>query len=66
MAIQKLERRYFHQIHTSELTGTSYINFGFGDEGNEDVYDTSIARLRRLEAQYDPHNVFNQWFDIRT
>ena len=53
-------------MQMSQLIRVRYINFGFGDESNEDVYDTSTARLRRLKAQYDPHNVFNQWFNIRT
>ena len=41
-----------------------YVNFAFGDEPNDVVYDTSTKRLKFLKTQYDPDNVFNQWFDI--
>lgn len=42
-----------------------YVNFGYGDETNEVVYDTSTPRLQQIKAEYDPHHIFNQWFDIQ-
>lgn len=51
-------------VSCSRLTQARYINFAFGDEPNEVVYDTSTTRLRQLKAQYDPSGVFNQWFKL--
>ncbi|KAL8872691.1 MAG: hypothetical protein Q9174_001725 [Haloplaca sp. 1 TL-2023] len=45
-------------------TNRTYVNFAFGDEPNDVVYDTNTKRLKYLKTQYDPDNVFNQWFDI--
>lgn len=42
----------------------TYVNFAYGDETNGVVYDTSTPRLRQLKAEYDPQDVFNQWFNI--
>ncbi|KAI1443023.1 FAD-binding domain-containing protein [Annulohypoxylon stygium] len=42
----------------------TYVNFAFGDETNPEVYNNSTERLRTLKKQYDPKNVFNQWFDL--
>ncbi|KAL9585403.1 MAG: hypothetical protein Q9212_001556 [Teloschistes hypoglaucus] len=42
----------------------TYVNFAFGDEPNDVVFDTSTPRLKQIKQQYDPQNVFNQYFDI--
>ncbi|KAI1103459.1 FAD-binding domain-containing protein [Jackrogersella minutella] len=42
----------------------TYVNFAFGDESNEAVYNTNTPRLQQLKKEYDPKNVFNQWFDL--
>ncbi|KAI0381522.1 FAD-binding domain-containing protein [Hypomontagnella monticulosa] len=42
----------------------TYVNFAYGDETNDVVYHGSTSRLKQLKRQYDPYNVFNQWFDI--
>lgn len=47
-----------------QLTGARYVNFAYGDETNDVVYDTSTPRLRQLKAHYDPQDIFNQWFNI--
>ena len=47
-----------------ELTDPRYVNFAYGDETNDVVYNTSTPRLREIKAKYDPHDVFNQWFNI--
>lgn len=41
-----------------------YVNFAYGDEVNDVVYHGSTSRLKQLKKQYDPYNVFNQWFDL--
>ncbi|KAI4202120.1 MAG: hypothetical protein LQ350_002787 [Teloschistes chrysophthalmus] len=46
-------------------TNRTYVNFAFGDEPNDVVFDTSTARLKQIKQQYDPQNVFNQYFDIQ-
>ncbi|KAI1210834.1 FAD binding domain-containing protein [Annulohypoxylon truncatum] len=43
----------------------TYVNFGHGDEELEVVYGDSLTRLRSIKRQYDPKNVFNQWFNIQ-
>ncbi|KAI4255395.1 MAG: hypothetical protein LQ352_002597 [Teloschistes flavicans] len=43
----------------------TYVNFAFGDEPNDVVFDTSTPRLKQIKQQYDPQNVFNQYFDIQ-
>ncbi|KAI1206796.1 FAD-binding domain-containing protein [Annulohypoxylon truncatum] len=42
----------------------TYVNFAFGDETNQVVYNNNTQRLRQLKKKYDPKNVFNQWFDL--
>ncbi|KAI0883032.1 FAD-binding domain-containing protein [Annulohypoxylon maeteangense] len=42
----------------------TYVNFAFGDEENQEVYNDSTSRLQQLKKKYDPYNVFNQWFDL--
>ncbi|KAI1452854.1 hypothetical protein F4805DRAFT_445773 [Annulohypoxylon moriforme] len=42
----------------------TYVNFAFGDETNQVVYNNSTQRLQQLKKKYDPNNVFNQWFDL--
>lgn len=41
-----------------------YINFAHGDETLEEIYGESLPRLQVLKKQYDPHNRFDQWFDL--
>lgn len=51
---------------TSGLSSpATYVNFAFGDESNQIVYQNSTARLTKLKSQYDPHNVFGYWFDVK-
>ncbi len=63
-----IERKYcdraFGKQDRMQLTEARYVNFAFGDETNDVVYDTSTPRLRQLKAQYDPQDIFNQWFNI--
>ncbi|OTB08086.1 hypothetical protein M426DRAFT_71296 [Hypoxylon sp. CI-4A] len=51
---------------TAELPGDrTYVNFAFGDETDQQVYYNSTSRLQQIKKQYDPENIFNQWFDIK-
>ncbi|KAI0204444.1 FAD binding domain-containing protein [Astrocystis sublimbata] len=43
----------------------TYVNFAYGDEALDVIYGDSLPKLRSVKNQYDPTNVFNQWFNIR-
>jgi len=58
------DRAFAKQIRIRLLTEARYVNFAYGDETNDVVYDTSTPRLRQLKAQYDPQDIFDQWFNI--
>jgi FAD/FMN-containing dehydrogenase len=42
-----------------------YANFAFGDETQNAIYGTSLAKLKTLKKRYDPQGAFNQWFPIK-
>ncbi|KAF6834732.1 FAD binding domain-containing protein [Colletotrichum musicola] len=42
----------------------TYINFAHGDESLEEIFGNSLDRLREVKAEWDPTDVFNQWFNI--
>ncbi|KAI8934141.1 hypothetical protein NX059_008896 [Plenodomus lindquistii] len=43
----------------------TYPNFAFGDETQNAIYGSSLAKLRVLKKKYDPWGVFGQWFPIK-
>ncbi|KAG8526329.1 uncharacterized protein KY384_000322 [Bacidia gigantensis] len=47
-----------------KLENGTYINFAHGDETLQEIYGESLPKLQQLKTQYDPHNRFNQYFDI--
>jgi hypothetical protein len=63
---QSSHRKSLYHV-TSKLYTKSfrYINFAYGDEGLEAIYDESLPRLQTLKKKHDPNNRFNQWFNIQ-
>ncbi|KAH3979044.1 hypothetical protein HBI56_091390 [Parastagonospora nodorum] len=56
--------RALWRLSNKQFTGKVYINNGFGDESNVDIYGASLPRLTTLKKKYDPKKRFNQWFPI--
>jgi hypothetical protein len=49
------------------LRPTAYVNYAFGDEGNEQWYGYEpwrLEKLRSLKALYDPNGAFNYYNPI--
>ncbi|OKL60410.1 hypothetical protein UA08_04007 [Talaromyces atroroseus] len=56
---------YEESLQSAALAwGEKYINFAHGDESLPIIYGDSHDRLRRIKAEADPANVFDQYFDI--
>lgn len=43
-----------------------YGNYDQYDEISKDIFGTNYPELQRLKAKYDPNNLFNKLFAIRT
>ncbi|KAF1942364.1 FAD binding domain-containing protein [Clathrospora elynae] len=50
---------------TTPNNDPTYPNFAFGDETQNAIYGTSLAKLKILKEKYDPSGAFNQWFPIK-
>lgn len=46
------------------LVNQTYINNAYGDETLEEVYGSSVKRLKEIKRKWDPLNRFGYWFSL--
>jgi FAD/FMN-containing dehydrogenase len=59
-ALKSWGRAYWKAVHPFNLAG-AYVNFMMDDEAGDRIqatYGENYARLARVKAEYDPHNLF--------